>query len=46
MSVAAAAGYFFGVVGGAPLRSRAFFLRCRSFLQRLIGREPRPMARL
>lgn len=29
---------------GASLRSRAFFLRCRSFFQRLIGREPRPIA--
>jgi predicted Zn-dependent protease with MMP-like domain len=26
------------------LRSRAFFLRCRSLFQRLIGREPRPIA--
>ena len=31
-------------VGAAVLRSRAFFLRCRSSFQRLIGREPRPMA--
>jgi len=37
----------FGGAGGcAFLRSRAFFLRWRSFFQRLIGREPRPMVRL
>jgi hypothetical protein len=46
-SIAAAEGYFFeGVGAGAFLCSRAFFLRCRSFLQRLIGRDPRPMERL
>ena len=29
--------------GAAPRFSRAFFFRCRSLRQRLIGREPRPM---
>jgi hypothetical protein len=46
MPVAQADRYFFEVGGGASLRSRAFFFRCRSAFQRLIGREPRPMGRL
>ena len=35
-----------GLARGGPARlSRSFFLRCRSFCQRLIGRDPRPTRR-